>query len=246
MKWIRRLLLRWLRSGSETPRRSRRERVEALLGVPVRRWELFEEALRHRSVAFGGRSYERLEYLGDAVLGLVVADFLFHRFPEADEGTLTRYRSQLVNGRNLARYAKALGLPDLLELGAQAEAAGARYNATVLADALEALIGAIFLDQGFEAARYFLWRLLREGDLERVLAQEDNYKSLLLEFAQARGWAPPFYRVEEERGPSHAREFTVSVWVEGRALGTGTGRSKKAAEQEAARQAWMMLTGKTP
>lgn len=180
--------------------------------------------------------------MGDAVLGLVVADFLFHRFPEAEEGTLTRYRSQIVNGRNLARYATAIGLPSLLELGPQAEAAGTRQSATVLADAFEALMGAIFLDQGFEAARYFMTRLLQREELEKLLAQQDNYKSLLLEYAQARGWPPPVYRVEAESGPSHAREFTVSVIVNNRLLGTGVGRSKKAAEQEAARQAWLVLS----
>ena len=241
--WLRRLLGRPERTEAGVERAA----VERLLGRPVRDLDLFEHALRHRSVfrglvTDGTESNERLEFLGDAVLGAVVAERLYASFPERDEGFLTRTRANLVNGLTLADYARALGLGPLILMSENTAQADGRENATILADAFEAVIGALYLDQGFGAARAFVLDVLEQHvDLEAVAEQRSNYKSLLLEFAQGRGWGQPVYAVAAEDGPSHDRVFTVEVLVEDVPRGRGTARSKKQAEQEAAREALDLL-----
>ena len=220
-----------------------RAAIEALVGRPVGALALYEHALRHRSmfrglVTDGTESNERLEFLGDAVLGAVVAELLFATFPDRDEGFLTRTRANLVNGQALARYARALGLGPLILMSENAATADGRDNPTILADAFEAVVGALYLDQGFAAARQFLLDVLAEHvDLGSVAELRTNYKSSLLEFVQARGRAQPAYHVVAEEGPSHSRHFTVEVTVDGTPYGRGEARSKKQAEQSAAREA---------
>ncbi|MDX1530955.1 MAG: ribonuclease III [Rhodothermales bacterium] len=264
-----RLLLRarplWTRLQARLPRSHRRpapaapppeasvsrEAVEELLGMPVADLALFERALRHRSVLRGQpnshlRSNERLEFLGDAVLGAVVAERLYETFPDRDEGFLTRTRAKLVSGPALATYAEALGLGPLLLLSSNMEGAEGRSNPSILADAFEAVLGALYLDQGFEAARAFVAALIDEHvDLTEVAEQRSNFKSLLLEYVQARGWGQPVYRIAAEEGPSHARTFTMEVLVVDRVLGQGQARSKKQAEQQAAREALARLREET-
>lgn len=224
-----------------------RERLEAMLGMPIGDLALYEHALRHRSVLRGlpnshTQSNERLEFLGDAVLGVAVAERLYTAFPERDEGFLTRTRAKLVNGQMLAGFAEAIGLPPLILLSENMAQAEGRANPTVLADAFEAVLGALYLDQGFEAARQFVFRLLDEHvDLSDVAEQRSNFKSLLLEYVQARGRTQPVYRVVAEEGPSHDRRFTVEVLVGGVPAGTGRARSKKQAEQQAAEEALARL-----
>lgn len=245
----------WLRPGARAPDAAppaeasavARERLEAVLGMAVGELALYEQALRHRSVLRGRPgshllSNERLEFLGDAVLGLAVAERLYEAFPEQNEGFLTRTRAKLVNGPMLADLARALGLPPLILLGEGVAQAEGRENPTILADALEALLGALYLDQGFGAARRFVFRLLEEHvELAEVAEQRSNFKSLLLEHVQARGRTQPAYRVVSEEGPSHDRRFTVEVLVEGRPAGSGRARSKKQAEQIAAEEALARL-----
>ena len=220
-----------------------REAVEALVGHPVGDLALYERALRHRSVLrgiAGGhlQSNERLEFLGDAVLGLAVAEALHRQFPDRDEGFLTRTRAKLVNGPTLARFAEGIGLPELVLLSANMDTDVGRRNPTILADAFEAILGALYLDLGFDAARTFVLRVLAEQvDVAEVAEQRSNYKSLLLEFVQARGWGQPQYVVVQEEGPSHDRTFTIEVQVEGAGHGQGVAASKKKAEQQAAREA---------
>lgn len=201
---------------------------------------LYRQALLHRSVLRGEadthlQSYERLEFLGDAVLGFVTAEHLYREFPDRDEGFLTRVRAKIVNGQALARFAVRLELGPLIRMSENMDQSGGRQNPTILADALEAVIGALYLDLGEDAARTFIEeKILKPLDLEDLAGQRDNYKSLLLEYAQALGWSQPEYRIAEESGPSHDKTFTVEVLVNGELFGRGTARSKKNAEQQAA------------
>ncbi|MEL6614577.1 MAG: ribonuclease III [Bacteroidota bacterium] len=217
--------------------------VERLVGGPVGDLSLYEHALRHRSIfrgqsTDGTESNERLEFLGDAVLGAVVAERLYRRFPEKDEGFLTRTRANLVNGKTLASFAEAIGLAPLVLLSENMEASGGRTNATILADAFEAIVGAVYMDQGFAAARAFVNSVLAKCvDLDAAAEQRTNYKSQLLEFVQARALGQPSYAVVAEEGPSHDRRFTVEALVGEVSRGQGTARSKKQAEQRAAREA---------
>ena len=224
-----------------------RATIEAVVGMPVGDLELYDHALRHRSifrglVTDGTESNERLEFLGDAVLGAIVAEQLYTRFPERDEGFLTRTRANLVNGKTLAGFAEQIGVDAIVRISDNMEASDGRRNATILADAFEAIIGALYLDLGHAAAERFVCRVLDTCvDLSTVARQKTNHKSQLLEFVQARGLAQPTYEVVSEDGPSHAREFTVAAIVEGRAWGEGAAGSKKEAEQAAAAEAIQAL-----
>jgi ribonuclease-3 len=235
------------RARAQAPARSAagvsRRDVERLVGMPVGDLALYEHALRHRSlfrgtITTGTESNERLEFLGDAVLGAVVAEHLYARFPDRDEGFLTRMRANLVNGQALADYARAIGLGPLILMSDNMAVSDGRENQTILADAFEAVVGAIYLDLGFGAARRFVFELIdRLVNLDDLSEQRSNYKSLLLEYAQARGWSQPTYEVAVEEGPSHDRLFTMDVLVDGVPRGRGTARSKKQAEQAAAQEA---------
>lgn len=231
------------RAGDAETQEVNREAIEALVGHPIGNISLYTLAMRHRSVLRGLsdtrlESNERLEFLGDAVLGLIVAQKLYDVFPDRDEGFLTRTRAKLVNGQMLAELARAIGLGSHLLLSANLRNPEGRDNATILADAFEAIIGAIYLDLGFNAARQFVLRVIDEHvDLTEISEQRTNFKSLLLEKAQAAGRGQPVYMVVKEEGPSHDRRFTVNVLVEDKAYGLGYAKSKKMAEQEAARQA---------
>lgn len=201
------------------------------------------QALTHPSYANERRQAldnQRLEFLGDAVLGFCVSDLIYRRFPTADEGTLTRLRAQLVNAEALAEWARATGVPDVLRLGRGAGASGLRQSTNVLADAVEALIAACFLDSGLGDARAVCERIVesRLEAFERVGARDP--KSELQERLQAKGELPPAYDLLESGGPAHERWFRVSVRVGEQVLGEGVGRSKRAAERAAAESA---LTG---
>lgn len=227
-----------------------RQDLKVLVGRPVGERALYAEALTHRSlvapseseVPGATRSNERLEFLGDALLGAEVAEHLFHRFPEEGEGYLSRLRARLVSGRALARCAERLDLGRHLRMSANADRSGARTSPTVLADAFEALVGALYLDLGAGAARSFIKKhVLAPADLEALAGPGENYKSRLQEHVQARRPVQPTYRVAQQEGPPHARTFTVEVLIGEEACGTGTAPSKKRAEQEAAREALRRL-----
>lgn len=224
-----------------------RKKLEAVLQTEVQQLALFEQALRHRSVLRNEpsrflESNERLEFLGDAVLGMVIGEYLYHRFHDKDEGFLTRTRAKLVNGTILARYAKKIGLDQLVLISKNMEEANGRNNATILADAFEAVIGALYLDRGYEIAKRFILRIIVESaDFDENVSQQQNYKSQLLEFVQSKGWAQPEYRIIAETGPSHQREFTVAVYIRAEEMGQGIGPNKKFAEQQAAAQAMERL-----
>lgn len=208
--------------------------------------KLFINALMHRSflktVKSGNglkiNSNERLEYLGDAILDSVVAEYLFKNFPESEEGDLTKYRSVLVNQRFLAERAKEIGLQKYLLAAPTALKSIEDGYDTILSDAYEALVGAIFLDRGYEAAKEFLNnQIFKKLDVKWLNQFDENYKSKLLEYTQANTDYIPDYKVINQEGPEHNKLFTVEVSINTRALGIGKGRTKKQAEQEAASNA---------
>jgi ribonuclease-3 len=208
---------------------------------------LLEHALTHKSRAAedasgGVADNESLEFLGDAVLGLVVADALFHRFPNYTEGQKSKVKAAVVSTQSLARHAEQIRLGDHLILGRGEEKTGGRFKQALLADAFEALIAAIYLDGGLEAAAAFLRRELGDA-IEAGSAQTlvRDYKSALQERLQALGRPLPEYRVSGETGPDHRKVFSVDVVVQGEVLGSAAGRAKKEAEQEAARLALLKV-----
>ncbi|MBL7977193.1 MAG: ribonuclease III [Bacteroidetes Order II. Incertae sedis bacterium] len=217
--------------------------LEEMLDTPIQNLYLFEMALRHRSVLRNDpsrilESNERLEFLGDAVLGMIIGEYLYQRFSDKDEGFLTRTRAKLVNGEVLAIYARRIGLNHAILISRNMEDGGGRTNTTILADAFEAVIGALYLDQGYAAAQRFVLRVIVEhASFDELVQQQQNFKSQLLEYVQSKGWAQPDYRLVSEEGPSHQRVFTVCVYIQDKPLGQGTGASKKQAEQRAAAQA---------
>ena len=205
-----------------------------------------EQALTHPSFANeqkrGPRlDYQRLEFLGDAVIQLCVSEALMRAFPEAREGELSLLRSSVVSTEALAAFAKSVELGELLSLGRGADAAGERTQPNVLADVIEAVVGAVYLDRGLEAARSIALRVMSQGLEAKANLPQRDPKSELQERVQAAGGASPKYRVVAAEGPDHVREFEVEVEALGRAMGRGRGRSKKAAEQEAGRVALLLL-----
>jgi len=218
------------------------DHLQHRIGYTFRDRALLEEALRHPSIASTGAtdaSNQRLEFLGDAVLQLVISEALFHREPGAREGVLSRRRSALTKGLSLTAVARELGLDEMLLLSPAEETAGGRQRPSALEDAFEALIGAVFVDGGFDAARRQL--LQWYGPLsERLVALEsgDNPKGRLQEMVQPQhGNDALRYEVTKIKGQPHERRFDVHLFFLDRLVGTGTGSSKKEAEENAAREA---------
>ncbi|MDZ7773318.1 MAG: ribonuclease III [Balneolaceae bacterium] len=233
----------------ELDNRKRVEKLERIIGLDAGDPFLYVRALQHRSILADESysetdSYERLEFLGDAVLDLIVSEIIFERFPDEDEGFLTKLRAKLVRGEALADYAMGLGLNKLMVIGERARGQGIELSKSVLADVFESLVGAIYVDHGYmEAYRFSREVIEREADFDKLIGTLDNYKSMLLEWAQARQLAIPTYQVTDERGPGHDKTFEVKVMVDGEERGTGSGKSKKEAEQHAARHALRLLEG---
>lgn len=227
-------------TGASSPVRSGIAQLAALSGLGEDSPRL-AQALTHPSYANERREAEdnqRLEFLGDAVLGLCVSDFIYTRFAQADEGTLTRLRAQLVSAEALADWARTAGIPEALQLGRGALSSGLGRSTNVLADTVEAVVAACFLEGGLDAARRLCESIIRHrmDSAEAVVGQRDP-KSELQERLQARGEPPPVYEVLESGGPAHERWFRVRVRAAARALGEGMGRSKRAAERDAAQVA---------
>jgi ribonuclease III len=205
-------------------------------------WKLFLQALLHRSylqfLDNNWNSNERLEFLGDAILGFVVAEHLYATYPDMEEGDLTKLRSRLVNRRILAQRAKDLHLSDYLLLSSSAAQSVDSGSESIIADAVESIIGALYLDGGLKSAKKFIYvTLLKKPEVLNSAMTDDNYKSALLEYAQARSLGIPRYSVLLEEGPEHDRRFTIEVSIGVQSYGSGSGRSKKEAEQAAAEQA---------
>ena len=223
----------------------KRTPLERALDIRFRDAALRTASLTHRSYAFerGSReNNERLEFLGDAVLGLVVTNLAYRRFPDLPEGELAKLRAALVNMTTLADVARDIGLGEQVLLGKGEELSGGRGKPSILADALEAVLGAIYLDRGLEAATRVIERLFWPRMVTYAGGGGDrDYKTGLQELAAQTAGSVPQYRVTE-RGPDHAKQFTATVLLQGKEFGTGRGSSKKEAEQRAARQAFQRLS----
>ena len=219
------------------------ESLEKKLGYTFRNKTLLSEALNHSSYANehrgqGMESNERLEFLGDSVLGFVTAEFLFLRHPDLPEGDLTRIRAALVCEESLHEVAQGLGLGDHLKLGRGEEAGGGRTRPSILADATEAVFAAVYLDGGIEAASALIHRVLLDCQREEVVEEKrKDYKTALQELVQRQPDQELVYRMAGESGPDHNKTFLAEVLLNGAVVGTGEGHSKKEAEQSAARAA---------
>jgi ribonuclease-3 len=254
MSWLKRLVSTLFARPPEPSLSKRSDRTESdripldtaalsrALQIRIHSPELFVQALLHRSYYQrgddAGLSNERLEFLGDSILNLVVGEYLYRTLPRAPEGELTRIRSRLVDKRALAAYAHQTGLARFILMSQSASLTVGKGMETILADAFEAIIAAVYLDDGYAAARRFVERQVLGAIKSGGVATEDNnYKSMLLEYAQAKGLGTPRYAVIKEEGPDHDRTFTVEVLMGSDRRGTGRGKNKKEAEQAAAREA---------
>jgi ribonuclease-3 len=207
--------------------------------------QLLELALTHRSFAYesgGLPTNERLEFLGDSVLGVVVTDALYHRYPELPEGNLAKLRSAVVSARALAIQARRLGLGEFIRLGRGEETTGGRDKSSILADTFEAVLGAVYVDLGIEVSRELILRLLDDQLTEAAeLGAGLDWKTSLQELTAELGIGVPMYAIEES-GPDHAKQFEAQVVLAEKRYGHGTGSNKKEAEQEAAASAYAELS----
>jgi ribonuclease-3 len=218
------------------------QQIEKIIGDSISNKNIYVEALIHRSFLEENDQYnfsnERLEFLGDSVLNLIIGEYLFNKFPQEEEGFLTKVRAKLVNRNALSLVAENINLGDLLIISSNVPKSITHNSKSVLSDALEALIGAIYLDRGIETCKNFVQINIIEPALkngEHLI--DENYKSQLLEYAQANKLAIPVYQIVSEEGPHHDKTFTAEVLIESKVLGEGKGKSKKEAEQNAARVA---------
>ncbi len=229
----------------------KKEQLEKHLKVEINHIPFFEQALTHRSyVAVKHEdkitSNERLEFLGDSVLGLIVTEYLFFIHTNVPEGDLTKMRSWLVNKDSLAKCAEELHLDEFLMMSFSARKSMEHGSLSILADALEAVIGAIFLDSGMERAKEFVINTLFPIVMIKETMTDTNYKSILLETVQAKGFTSPTYSVLESSGPDHDKEFLIGVYVGNELYGSGKGKSKKQAEQAAAQAALEKIRNSLP
>ena len=210
------------------------------LGIEPRDLSIYRRALTHTSCATSpGESYERLEFLGDSVIGMVISDFLFSKFSEKEEGELSRIKATVVSRETLGGVTESLGIEKYMRVETARVKQGSRAEFSILSDTFEALVGAIFSDRGYRHARRFILRCLK--DISMTASENEgpiDYKSRLQELWQRRYKEPPSYDVVSESGPDHNKLFTVEARWKNRLLGRGEGSSKKRAEQEAARAAF--------
>ncbi len=221
-----------------------RKSIEQIIGQKPKNDLLYQLAFRHTSASKQTKidgfkeSNERLEFLGDAVLGMVVAEYLFKKYPFKDEGFLTEIRSRIVNRESLNVVARKIGLDKLIEFDGQRNF----HRTSMFGDAMEALIGAIYLDKGFIFTKKFIISKLLSNhfDLDTVISNNSNYKSIILGWAQADGRKVEFLIVEE-KGKNHSKEFIAQVLLDSEIISSGTGWNKKKAEQDASRRACEIL-----
>lgn len=222
--------------------------IEKKLGYAFKDKKLLTLAFVHRSFYNEHRDLvqehnERLEFLGDSVLGLIVSDYLYHHLPTQAEGELSQLRSRIVEASTCAYFLQKLGLAEYVFLGKGEKMNEGRGRETILADLFEALIGAIYIDGGLEVSRQFFWRHFTL-DIAHILKEPTrNWKAELQDYSQKKYQKPPTYKVEKEAGPDHSKVFHVAVYIDNREMGKGTGASKKEAEQAAAQNALEKLNG---
>lgn len=232
-------------------RRQQLEELQDLLGVKFNDIGMLNQSLSHTSYAYelegnnGLFQNERLEFLGDVVLGLIVSEYIYHKYPTYMEGDLAKVRAKVVSRPILTKRAKLLNLGKYILLGKGEEMTGGRSRHSILADTFEAVIGAIYLDSGLEKSRSFILSQLKE-DIEKITydAHVQDYKTDFQEFTQKKFKTLPFYKVINKEGPDHKRTFEVAVIVKGKIWGIGKGGSKKEAEQQAAFYAFQKVEKK--
>lgn len=236
-------VLQTIRRWSAGVRVRSQEELQRKLGYTFSNTALLEQALKHRSHVYVTQegsiaSNERLEFLGDAVLDLIVTEHLYNQFKKKREGELTQIKSLLVSKVVLAEKGRKIQLGEYLYLSKEEISSGGRQRTSIIGDAFEALLGAIYLDGGLEAARTFVERTILT-DVEEILSDGNylNFKSLLLEYTQSTGKGHPRYQPISEEGPDHRKIFFIEVTLQGDRLGEGQGRSKKEAQQMAAKDA---------
>ncbi len=213
---------------------------EKSIGYCFKNKKLIERALTHSSYANerGRKDNERLEFLGDSVLGLITAEYLYMRLPESHEGSLTKLRASLVCEQSLFEIAKKISLPDFILLGNGEEYTGGRQRPSVVSDAFEAVLAAIYLDAGFESAKKWLLALMQDAFSDALSGNRNrDYKTELQELIQSRHSGKLSYRVSAEHGPDHRKRFEIEVLLDRTVIGKAEGASKKEAEQSAARMA---------
>lgn len=244
------LLFRQRTEGLEPERIRELRSLCRILGLRFRDLRLLNQALMHRSYVHEqsmerGESNERMEFLGDAVLGLLVNAHLYNRFSSRQEGRLTKIKSLVVSEAVLSETAERLSLGDYVLLSQNERDSGGAERSSILSDAFEAVLGAVYLDSGLKGARAFV-RMHLLSEIDRLLEVDEyrNYKSMIQEYAQREHGARPRYRVVSAKGPEHERTFVVELRLKGRALGRGEGKNKKEAEQIAARNALGKLKGR--
>lgn len=243
IQWFRSIVKK--KSDLDPELQERIENLERIIGFTIDDPSLYLRALRHRSMISKEEyqsfdSYERLEFLGDAVLDLIAAEILFQVYPEADEGFLTKIRAKLVRGETLSKLTLSLGINELMEFGERTSKNKVTKN--IMADVFESMIAAIYITSGYEKAYNFVERVIEKHlNLDELINTVDNYKSALLEYTQAKKLAMPDYVLVTETGPGHDRTFEVAVKVGEDTLGSGIGKSKKKAEQAAAKEALKAL-----
>ncbi len=222
--------------------------LQSLVGDTGSSLPIYLTALTHRSVVHDPatpnliESNQRLEFLGDSVLGLLISEYLFRQFPGNAEGDLSSNRAKIVNRKSLAGFAESIGLGQQLIIGESADRIRISQSESALADAFESLIGAIYLDKGIEGAFNFLLKhVINHANFKTIVAAEHNYKSRLIEYTQSHRLPPPLYTVLSEAGAEHEKTFTVGVTCSEQLLGTGTAQRKKDAEQLAAKEALSII-----
>lgn len=222
--------------------------LENIIGHSVINPNIYLRALRHRSKLIEEglddvESYEQLEFLGDAVLDLVITEILFELYPNNNEGFMTKVRSRLVREDTLADLSQKLGLASLIEVGNRVRGQGIELKNSVLCDIFEAVVGAVYKDLGYEASQKFIKNVYHTHiNFADVSSRQDNYKSLLLEFAQAKKLSVPEYHIVSETGPDHDKTFEVNVVINSTIQGSGKAKNKKKAEQAAAKRALEKLS----
>ena len=216
--------------------------IESLLNLKINNINYYEQAFTHRSFLQEQgqndvKSNQRMEFFGDSILGMVVGEYLFHKNPDQQEGDLTKLRSAYVNNLTLAKCANELKLSQFLALSYSAEKSLDRGSESILADLVEAIVAAVYLDNNIEVVRKFIIENLIPTMEENKEIINENYKSSLLEKIQAKIQKNPTYKVLDDFGPDHNKEFEIGVYINEKLVGTGKGKSKKAAEQKAAKNA---------
>ncbi len=216
--------------------------LEPIIGYCFKNKELLKEALTHKSFAGerrGVKHNERLEFLGDSILGAIVADYIYNQCPHDEEGVLSKIKSKLVSRRNLYLWGKQLNLGQFISLGHGELVTGGRERDSIISNAVEAVIGAVYLDGGYTAAETVILPWVHN---QKLTPDVRDFKSILQEFLQKQGKTTPVYEVIQTVGPEHDKTFTVQVSMNGKPLGVGKGHNKKLAEQSAAQHAFEILS----